>query len=926
MASYQVPAPAHFNFQQPGEWTRWLRRFERFRQAFDLEKKSDEKQVNALVYAMGDEANDILRSFHLSDADAKKYKTVKEKFDEYFISRRNVIYERAKFNQRKQEPQESVDSFITALHCLAEHCSYGDLHDEMIRDCIVVGLKDASVAQKLQMDHELTLEKAVALARQSETVKTQQLVVRPPAINDSVSIETIKGNRQTYRKKPQKSSGMQRQDNPVCTRCGKSPPHTKEKCPAKDAICRRCSKKGHFRKLCRSKNTSEPTINQIKEEEDAFLGVVSSNKSIDSWMVNLYLNKQSLDFKIDTGADVTVIPTSVYRKSKHGPLKSSSRLLKGADQQPLQVIGSFTGKLSYNNTESCEEIFVIQGLKTPLVGRPAISSLNLVARVTLIQGDQEAITKRFPELFEGLGQMTGEYHIKLQPHTTPFSLTTPRRIAIPLRPRVKEELQRMEKLGVIAKVQQATDWCAGIFVVPKSNGKVRICVDLTKLNASVCRERHILPSVEEILAQLGDAKVFTKLDATSGFWQIKLANESALLTTFITPFGRYCFKRLPFGISSAPEVFQRKMSEILNGLEGVVCLMDDVLVFGRNYEEHNKQLETVLQKLSESKVTLNREKCEFAQPEITFLGQVIDKNGVHPDPQKVEAITKIPVPNNRTEARRFLGMATQLSKFCPQLSEQAKPIRDLLSAKNEWLWGEPQQKSFDSIKMQLSTSPVLALFDPERETIVSSDASSYGLGAVLKQKQPNGEVRPIAYVSRSLTDTEQRYAQLEKEALALTWACERLSNYLVGTKFLIETDHKPLVPMLSTKCLDELPVRIQRFRMRLMRFQFSIVHVPGKELIAADTLSRAPLTQISPADQQLIAESDIYIAAVLQNLPVTDKRLTEIKQAQEQDTVCEAVKQACMQGWPERSKQKGELKKYASEASHLNSRRNPVIR
>ena len=191
-----------------------------------------------------------------------------------------MIYERAKFNQRKQEPQESVDSFITALHCLAEHCSYGDLHDEMIHDHIVVGLKDASVAQKLQMDHELTLEKAVALARQSETVKTQQLVVRPPAIDDSVSIETIKGNRQMYRKKPQKSSGMQRQDNPVCTRCGKSPPHTKEKCPAKDAICRRCSKKGHFQKLCRSKNTSEPTINQIKEEEDAFLGVVSSNKSI----------------------------------------------------------------------------------------------------------------------------------------------------------------------------------------------------------------------------------------------------------------------------------------------------------------------------------------------------------------------------------------------------------------------------------------------------------------------------------------------------------------------------------------------------------------------------------------------------------------------------------------------------------------------
>ena len=191
----------------------------------------------------------------------------------------------------------------------------------MIRDRIVVGLKEAFVAQKLQMDHELTLDKAVTLARQSEAVKTQQSIVRPPAIDDSVSIEVIKSNRQTHRKKPQKSiPGMQRQDSPMCTRCGKSPPHTKDRCPAKDAVCRRCSKKGHYQKFCRSKNTSESAVNQI-EEDDAFLGVVSSNKSLDLWLINLCLNKQTLEFKIDTGADVTVIPASMYNKFKHGPLE-----------------------------------------------------------------------------------------------------------------------------------------------------------------------------------------------------------------------------------------------------------------------------------------------------------------------------------------------------------------------------------------------------------------------------------------------------------------------------------------------------------------------------------------------------------------------------------------------------------------------------
>ena len=211
----------------------------------------------------------------------------------------------------------------------------------------------------------------------------------------------------------------------------------------------------------------------------------------------------------------------------------------------------------------------------------------------------------------------------------------------------------------------------------------------------------------------------------------------------------------------------------------------------------------------------------------------------------------------------------------------------------------------------------MALFESGRETIVSSDASSYGLGAVLKQRQPSGETGPIAYISRSLTETEQRYAQLEKEALALTWACERLSNYLVGTKFMIKIDHKPLVPMLSTKRHDELPVRIQRFRMRMMRFQFLITHVPGEALTTADALSRAPLTQTTPADEQLTADSDIYVSVILQNLPVTDKCPAEIQNAQEQDAVCEAVKQTCKQGWPNRSSIKGVLKKYALEEDHL---------
>ena len=178
------------------------------------------------------------------------------------------------------------------------------------------------------------------------------------------------------------------------------------------------------------------------------------------------------------------------------------------------------------------------------------------------------------------------YKIQLCENAPPYSNSTPRRVPIPLLPKLQAELERMEELGVISKVDEPTDWCSGMVVVPKPGGGVRICVDLTKLSSFVKRERHLLPSVDHVLAQLGDAKVFSKLDANSGFWQIELAPESSKLTTFISPFGRYMFNHLPFGISSAPEFFQKRMSELLMECKGVIGLIDDVL--GKTEEEHSK--------------------------------------------------------------------------------------------------------------------------------------------------------------------------------------------------------------------------------------------------------------------------------------------------------------------------------------------------
>ena len=432
-----------------------------------------------------------------------------------------------------------------------------------------------------------------------------------------------------------------------CTRCGKTPSHAKQLCPAIKAECKKCGKRGHYQLMCKTQMASELNTECASASDDSFLLTVDnlSSKNSDTWTVDLTVNNIPIKFKIDTGADVTAISPKEFSKLKGTTLTQASKVLHSPAKHPLKVNGQFTGKLSYKQVTTHDEIFVVDGQQQPLMGRPAIEALNLLSRVNIVSSSEKFLSL-YPNLFHGLGTFGTEYHIVLKQGAKPFALSVPRRVALPLLPKVKAKLARMEKLGAISKVDTPTEWCAGMVVVPKSNDDIRICVDLTKLNESVCREKHILPSVEQIL---GNSTVFTKLDANAGFWQIKLSQESSPLTTFITSYGRFRFNRLPFGIISAPEFLQKQMSKILNGLPGVLCMIDNVLVHGTTQQEHDQRLIAVLECLRKANVTLNKDKCQFSRSSITFLGQLIDQSGVHPEPNKVLAIQGIKEPTNITE-------------------------------------------------------------------------------------------------------------------------------------------------------------------------------------------------------------------------------------------------------------------------------------
>ena len=621
----------------------------------------------------------------------------------------------------------------------------------------------------------------------------------------------------------------------------------------------------------------------------------------------------NVNFNLDTGSSVTVLTYETYR-SLDIPLYDYDVLLCAANGKRMVVYGSVRIYISSKNKRTSCVAYVVKGASKNLLGTDQIIDLGLLEIVNSVGAEAFDPLTKYPKLFEGLGTMPGIFNIKLKPDTVPVNLYAPRSIPAGLREKAKEQIDKMLKLDVIESVEEPTEWCSGLTIVPKQNGSIRMCVDLTALNKGVKRAVYPLPKVSEMLSQLARGRVFSKLDANSGFWQVRLDPACRKLTTFVTPWGRYCFKRMPFGISSAPEFFQRTMESILKGLDGVICLMDDVLVYAEDYVTHWRILQSVLCRLESSGITLHKEKCEFGVKSIKFLGHIVSGKGIKPDPEKVKAIAEMNPPNTKKEARQLMGMVNYLSKFSRNLSELCTPIYAVMGVKSEWYWGAEQQKSFDLIKAELSDVPVLCAFDMSCKHRVSADSSQYAVGAVLLQYNSRNEWQPVEYASRKLTEAERRYAMIEKEALAITWACEKFNYYLLGREFEVETDHKPLVSILGEKDLSQLPLRVQRFKLRMMRYSYTIFHTPGNKMYLADSLSRP--CDVDGGSTKLCALVEQFVDCSVRNL-LSEVREHELLQAIMRDETSQKCLQYIVRGWPARTELVGELGKLCTSRDEL---------
>ena len=914
MAALRFSPPSAFDFTHPGQWTAWKLRFNRFRIASKLDESSDEVQVATLVYTMGMDADQVFEhQLGLSDDQKKDFDEVLKAFDTYFTPSVNIVHERSKFEQIIQQPGQSLDEFVRALYKGAEHCAFQAETDNRIRDRLIAHMRDKRVSRELQMKapSEQTLAKSLEFARQAERV-AQQVAEQSSDSRGASSVGPggLAAAGVHQKKRPDSRQWHREQEthaapsSSCCPNCG-GRTHPRDRCPARGKSCRSCGKKNHFAKVCRAtRQSSAVGMNSVgfapdesDDPEQFFVGTTAADNSDTSpWFAELQVGTTMVRFKLDTGADVSTMSKTVWLSISPQPTLQSTKVqLRGADDQLLPVCGVFSASLKYKGKATDVRMYVLERASGCLLSRSACDELGLVKRVSATRAQVQP-----PSGKPLVGCMEGPpAHIHLQSDATPYRCVTARRVPHHLFGKVREELGRMEDGGIITKVKEPTEWCSPMVPVLKPNGKVRICVDLKRLNASVKREAFQLPTIEDTLATLSNSTVFTTLDTANGFWQIPLSSDSAKLTTFITPFGRYHFNRLPFGITSAPEIFQARVSGLLDGLPGVSVYMDDIIVYGRTMEEHDRHLAEVMRVLDAAHITLNKEKCRFRQSQVKFLGHLITNKGVLPNPAKISAITSLKPPKDVSDLRRLLGMFNFLARFIPNLSEVSSPLRTLLRDDTVWNWAEPQQEAFNRLKQLATEAPCLAFYDPSRPTVVSADASSYGLGAVLLQ-QHGTDYRAVAYASRSLTDTEREYAQIEKECLAVVWACERFHSFVYGCPSLVvHTDHKPLIPLINTRDLNRVPLRCQRLLMRLMAYNPTAVHIPGKNLVVADALSRSP--EPCTETPSLDAEITINVAASIQSI-VSSGKSREIASATAADPVLNRVLQYIRTGWPSSAK------------------------
>ncbi|CAI2296196.1 unnamed protein product [Caenorhabditis sp. 36 PRJEB53466] len=579
------------------------------------------------------------------------------------------------------------------------------------------------------------------------------------------------------------------------------------------------------------------------------------------------INDRSVDFQLDTGSDITLIGKDEWIKIGKPKLESFATRVTSASGDDLKLLGRANVNFTLKGSQASGFVYVRE--KGNLLGLDWIGKSTEMSYYLGLMDWGDVLRKKAV--------------LTVKPGSSPV-FKPKRPVPYGALETVDKELVRLVSLKVLKKVNHST-WAAPLVCVRKADGDTRMCADFkTGLNEALEDEDHPIPTPEDVFATLNGGT-------------IELAEESKELLTVNTHRGLYQYQRLPFGAKTAPMVFQRIMDKMITGLTGVTAYLDDIIVVGRTGKEHMENLIELFKRISEYGFRVKIEKCHFLGEEIKFLGFIIDKNGRRPDKEKVQVIKGMCEPKDQKELRSFMGMITYYSAFIPHMKSLRGPLDKLL------------MKDY-----VLSSDLNLTHYQPNIPIVVAADACDYGIGAVISHRFADGTEKPIAHAARSLNSAEKNYSQIEKEGLGLIFAVKRFHKYLFGRKFLLRTDHKPLLSIFGSK--KGIPVhsqnRLVRWSTILLAYDFVIEYVKTDDFGQADALSRMIQKMPSENEDMVIAQVEVDVEGSLQSavrrLPV---RVEDVQSETEKDNVLKEVIKCISRGvWSK--KLEGKLKKFSS--------------
>jgi hypothetical protein len=927
---------------KPAEFERWYRKWINFATLRNITSFPREMQVAAFYLALSDDLAEQLQDGTLvvnpATLGAPTVAELIPVIRAHLRKSQHIALDRTDFFMRRQQAGETIDQFHAALRELARTADLANItEDGLVVTVMMLGVQDSTTRQKLMaLPTFPTREECYNLCRTEEAAHKS---------SEAAASSSAHWVGRSSRPPPPGPRSSHKGSNRRCNKCGRPEHQDGEHCKAKDSTCRKCQRVGHWDAVCRSTATAppgtgprKPTVKSVStapagppsmeahyssEDEASVTAISVVNQATHlrapriSVKISVLKVKATTSAEPDSGAEVSVMPTSLYRSLglPMEALKKSYQKISSGTGHHFDEVGTVKARLEYFGRTVWEDVHVCNDAKEFLLAWYTLPKLdilpdkyplpihgpanNAVSYASVVKGSSgtSSVTKQdnsrsslpdnsarlstipdasipayrqqllqeFSDVFasaddEDLRPMVGDpMKIHIKPDAVPVAITAARNVPIPLRSEVRAEIKRMVSRGVITPVgDEVTEWIHPLVLAPKKNGKVRIVTDFTALNRHATRPHHPMRTPKDAVDAVSPKdRYFSTLDAVQGYWQIPLAKESRPLTTFICSEGRFQYCRAPMGLLSTGDEYNRRGDIAIAGLSNVEKVVDDLLVHDVSLAEHVLHVRQVLQRCRDNAITLSREKFVFAQPAVKYVGYIVTRDGIAADPDKVSAIKDFPSPKNISELRGFLGLVNQLGSFSDQIAKMAEPLRPLLQKSNKYLWLANHEQAFRQVKEALIAPPILKAFDVSLPTVLKTDASrSNGLGFALLQRHGD-RLHLVQCGSRFVTPTESRYAVVELEMLAVEWAVNKCRVYLLGLpEFSIITDHKPLVPILNQKGLHDVDnPRLMRMKERLLPYRFSADWIRGKDHEVPDALSRAPVSR--PTKEDIASEQDL---------------------------------------------------------------------